>query len=495
MKRFLLTLIDPPWWFLIFGWPVMVGLAIYSAIPSTMQQFLDAAPDPKMQLAIAREVRGAEQRVALEFASSVLRRIARYIPDQEGRQDIDKALADIKSEMDQGYRPRKPSEQPPADKGAADKSSAEDKSAAVGKAASAGKGTPAKTAPDDKPVQADKPASPEKSASAEGSDKTSKRERRRRARAAREADDASQDGYGIEINSKHGIHTNMRLLDQSTVTALEAKYGNETLPALDMEYKLRIYSEVQDRAHQFVNCMLIIIVLIVSWPLFFLSKIVMAIIRMFSSRTEQAKKVAVASSLERQLSEARLAAMQAQIEPHFLFNTMASVQQLIETDPPAAAKMQANLIKYLRGAVPQMRESNSTLGREFDLSSAYLDILKIRMEDRLSYVIDLPPALVTVAFPPMMLPTLVENAIKHGLEPRTEGGEVRIIASQGGGKLRVTVADTGTGFSNQPGKGVGLTNIRERLVAMYGKQAQLIIEANQPRGVRMTIEIPFTGAR
>jgi LytS/YehU family sensor histidine kinase len=183
--------------------------------------------------------------------------------------------------------------------------------------------------------------------------------------------------------------------------------------------------------------------------------------------------------------------MQAQIEPHFLFNTMASVQQLIETDPPAAAKMQADLIKYLRGAVPQMRGSGSTLGREVELSTAYLDILKIRMEDRLTYVIDVPAELNGAAFPPMMLPTLVENAIKHGLEPMTAGGEIRITAAEAGGKLRVTVADTGMGFAHEPGKGVGLANVRERLAAMYGKNAQLIVEPNLPRGAKLTMEVPL----
>jgi hypothetical protein len=219
MKRLFLTIFDPPWWFLLFGWPIMIGLAIYNAIPSTMQQYLDAVPDPKMQLAIAHEVRGAEQRVALEFASSVLRRSARYIPDKDGRQDIDKALADIKAEMDQGYRPRKPAEAssaPSSDKGAANKSSTQDNPAAAGKAASTAKATPDKkrtpdkASPEDKSAQADKAAPPEKSATADDGDKSSKRSSRRRNRATRDADD-DQDSYGIEVNSKRGIHTNMRL--------------------------------------------------------------------------------------------------------------------------------------------------------------------------------------------------------------------------------------------------------------------------------------------
>jgi LytS/YehU family sensor histidine kinase len=197
--------------------------------------------------------------------------------------------------------------------------------------------------------------------------------------------------------------------------------------------------------------------------------------------------------LERQVLEARLQLMQAQIEPHFLFNTLASVRQLILTDPEAAAKMQGDLIKYLRAAIPQMRESTTTLAREAELSRAYLDILKVRMENRLGWTIDIPPALGAAGFPPMMLPTLVENAIKHGLEPLTQGGEIRISATAAGGKLRVSVADTGAGFADEPGGGVGLTNVRERLASLYGKQAQLIVEPNRPRGAIMTIEIPYAG--
>jgi chemotaxis protein histidine kinase CheA len=508
MKRLLLLIFDPSWLLLIFGWPILVALAIYAAFPSNMDNFVDAAPEGGMQLAIAREIMGAKQRVALEFAASVLRKVAAIVP-RDGRDDIDRARADIQTEIERSYQFPKPAAKPsPTDKPSntpaekpADKPAGKSPDKAADKSAE-------KT--NDKPL-ADKSASDEVTAadstdSADDLSKLSAKERRRpekakraveRAaeRAKRAAERDSGNGFGIQLDDKGRVHTDFPLIDEQRYTELEAKYGNDTLPVLDLSYKQRIRSEIEQRAHQFIFGVLAAILLVLVWPFLFLSKIVLSIIRAFSSRTEQAKKVAEQNSLERQLSEARLAAMQAQIEPHFLFNTMASVQQLIETDPEAAAKMQANLIKYLRGAVPQMRESTTTLGREFDLSTAYLDILKIRMENRLSYSIDLPLALAAVNFPTMMLPTLVENAIKHGLEPRTEGGEIRITAAQAGGKLRVCVADTGMGFSNQPGKGVGLTNIRERLVALYGKQAQLIIEPNQPRGTKATIEIPYLGAR
>ena len=149
--------------------------------------------------------------------------------------------------------------------------------------------------------------------------------------------------------------------------------------------------------------------------------------------------------------------MQAQIEPHFLFNTMASVQHLIETDPGRAAHLQQNLTQYLRAAIPQLRESTTVLGREVELARAYLSVLKARMEERLEFRIDVPTLLASGPFPLMMLLTLVENAIKHGLEAKPEGGAVRISATREGEAMQVTVADTGAGFEPKPGFGMGLT--------------------------------------
>jgi hypothetical protein len=137
-----------------------------------------------------------------------------------------------------------------------------------------------------------------------------------------------------------------------------------------------------------------------------------------------------------------------------------------------------------------MRESLSTVGQEVELVRAYLNILQMRMGERLAFEITVAPGLEPAPFPPLMLPSLVENAIKHGLEPQREGGKVTITAEATDGKLRVIVADTGRGISEAPGQGVGLANIRERLAALYGEGARLAIEANQPQGVRATLEVP-----
>lgn len=197
--------------------------------------------------------------------------------------------------------------------------------------------------------------------------------------------------------------------------------------------------------------------------------------------------------LEKQVMEARLQVMQAQVEPHFLFNTLANVQHLVEADAKAAGKMLENLIRYLRIALPQMRESSSTLGREMDMAAAYLEIFKIRMGARLDYTMSLPGDLRDHEFPPMMLITLVENAIKHGLDPCCDAGTVTLSAQLKDGKLVVRVADTGEGFQPKKGGGVGLANIRERLSTLYGKSAKLTLEENQPRGVVSTIEVPQRG--
>jgi hypothetical protein len=206
-----------------------------------------------------------------------------------------------------------------------------------------------------------------------------------------------------------------------------------------------------------------------------------------------AQEVADEESLKRQVVEARMAAMQAQIEPHFLFNTLASIDHLIEVDPPRASKMQKNLISLLRASMPALREGGSTLGRELAVVRPYLEILKVRMEDRLQTEVNISEGLHSAEFPPMMLQSLVENAIKHGLEPKPEGGSLQVSAEIVHGKLVVAVADTGVGFGRAAtaGTGVGLENIRERLKLLFGNAAELRIAENQPTGTRVTIVVPY----
>ena len=213
------------------------------------------------------------------------------------------------------------------------------------------------------------------------------------------------------------------------------------------------------------------------------------------AETVTANEAAERASMQRQLSEAKMQMMQAQVEPHFLFNTLASVEHLIQVDPPRAAKMQRSLIQYLRAVLPQMRDNAliTNLGREADMVQAYLNLLKMRMEERLTVDFQIPEGLRRAAFPPMMLQSMVENAIKHGLEVKPEGGTLRIVAEVAHSKLRVIVTDDGLGFGAVPsdGTGLGLPTIRERLKLLHGDQGSLTITPNQPSGVCAVIEVPY----
>jgi LytS/YehU family sensor histidine kinase len=206
----------------------------------------------------------------------------------------------------------------------------------------------------------------------------------------------------------------------------------------------------------------------------------------------EATKRAETEQLERTVLEARMEALQAQIEPHFLFNTLASIDQLILTDPPRASRMQQSLIRYLRSAMPQMRDgTRPTLGQQVSLCGAFLEIMAVRMEGRLQPVVSVPEGLKSAVFPSMMLQTLVENAIKHGLEPKPEGGRIEIGAEIVDGQLAVHVLDTGIGFIPNAEAGVGLANIRERLKALYSDRAELIISVPPAGGTCATIKVPY----
>jgi sensor histidine kinase YesM len=209
------------------------------------------------------------------------------------------------------------------------------------------------------------------------------------------------------------------------------------------------------------------------------------------AREELADAECGREALQAQMVEARLSALQAQIEPHFLFNTLANVKRLYETVPHQGREMLSSLISYLRAALPSMRQSGSTLGRELDLARSFLTILKMRMGDRLDFAIEVEPALNDAQVPPMILPTLVENAIKHGLSPLPEGGRIEIAARRDGDDLLVEVRDNGAGFSASGGSGVGLANTRSRLAALFGNRAALSLSSAAPRGVLASLRMPF----
>lgn len=244
--------------------------------------------------------------------------------------------------------------------------------------------------------------------------------------------------------------------------------------------------------------------------LIILTSIVIKVTFKYQTQAEEkataATYLAETEQLKRQLVEARLAAMQAQVEPHFLFNTLASIDHLIETDPPRASLMQKSLIALLRATLPAMRETSAAnsrnVGQELAVIRPYLDIQKMRMEDRLQIQWDIPEGLNSAEIPHMMMLSLVENAFKHGLEPKAEGGTLSLRAEVSHGQLEVSVRDTGVGYypaesaglSAQTGHGFGLKNIRDRLALIYGDQASLSIRAMEPyegSGTLAKLTVPY----
>ena len=212
----------------------------------------------------------------------------------------------------------------------------------------------------------------------------------------------------------------------------------------------------------------------------------------FLQAQAEAEKARVAG-IERQAMQAQLQMLQAQIEPHMLFNTLANLQGLIAIDPPRAQLLLEQLIAYLRATLKSSRAAATTLAEEFSLMDAYLGLMAIRMGERLAYRLELPPALAGLEIAPMLLQPLLENAIRHGLEPKIEGGRIDVSAARDGVHLRLTVRDTGLGLDAPAshGTGFGLDNIRQRLLALYGPDASLTLAGNTPCGTVAIITIPL----
>jgi len=194
---------------------------------------------------------------------------------------------------------------------------------------------------------------------------------------------------------------------------------------------------------------------------------------------------------EKKTIESDLKRLQAQIEPHFLFNTLATILSLLESEPARGRTMLKDLTLHLRATLSKTRSDHVTIGQEIKMITAYINIFKGRMGDRLRYADHVPDTVRSRLLPPMLLQPLVENAIKHGIEPKIDGGQITITASVTDNKLRIEVADTGLGFDSTGLAGLGLANVKERLQALYADQARLILEENHPCGVKAIIEVPY----
>ncbi|MHA4871479.1 sensor histidine kinase [Duganella sp. PWIR1] len=220
--------------------------------------------------------------------------------------------------------------------------------------------------------------------------------------------------------------------------------------------------------------------------------------RRYERAVAEATRQALISSTERMLAEARLRALQAQIEPHFLYNTLANVLSLIGTRPAQAQHMLERFIDYLRASLAASRSEEATLDSEMRLIAAYLDVLTVRMGERLRYRIELPDELRQFRIAPMLLQPVVENAIAHGLEPKVEGGEIVVSARIEGEHVCLRISDTGAGLNEsaprKPGGGVGLSNLRERLRSLYGAGAKVELLENQPCGMTVRLMLPLNAS-
>jgi hypothetical protein len=197
------------------------------------------------------------------------------------------------------------------------------------------------------------------------------------------------------------------------------------------------------------------------------------------------------SELERQALDARLHLLQAQVAPHFLFNTLANVQALVDAGSPHASTVLRSLTAYLRAAVPLLHEPAATIERELQLVRPYLELMQMRMPDRLQYAINVDPSAMKVRCPPTTLLTLVENAVRHGIDPAEEGGRIEIDIERREERCFVRVTDSGAGLQQSAGGlGTGLTTLRERLQLIFGDAAQLRLTSSVPHGVIVEVEMP-----
>ncbi len=222
--------------------------------------------------------------------------------------------------------------------------------------------------------------------------------------------------------------------------------------------------------------------------------VVMSLAALYRERDAQARAEALQfalerETLERQAADAKLSLLHAQIEPHFLFNTLANVQALVESGSDRAAPVLRQLIAYLRAAMPRLNDADTTLASELELVRAYLDLMHLRMPDRLQFEIDVAPALAGLRFPTMALLTLVENAVRHGIDPSEDGGRILLAGriAEDGETVALSVADTGVGIDAAAPAGVGLANLRSRLHSFFGPDARLELHAIAPHGVRAEI--------
>jgi multidrug efflux pump subunit AcrA (membrane-fusion protein) len=500
-----------PWWALLGGGlGLFVALAIFTT-PLHLISYEKAGSSPEENRAIKREIDAAFSEGAIDLARGVVKEMRDHTKDPVRREELERALEEI-DDARQNMRDANAEIVRAKREAATDASNAVKEAAAAIEEAQRQASRALKEAGiEDENVKKSLEESlksareaQEQARRAAAEARTQAQERaREKARVAQESaakriEGAAKGGQPAEAGQGPAQHPRVIVIGPGSdkpLLDIDMSKGEPSITPLPPELKQEIRRKVTGDLYRIGLGAGLILIFI---PLF----ILLVVSKFFIDRSRASQRVAEVKRKEadyhrmsQQVTEAKLSALQAQVEPHFLYNTLASVQALTEVDPKQANAMTGHLIQYLRNALPKMRESVSTVGQEVELVRAYLNILQMRMGKRLAFEIAVPAELMEAPFPPLMLPSLVENAIKHGLEPQREGGMVTITAHADGGKLKMIVADTGRGFAETLGTGVGLTNIRERLAALHGDLGKLTLEANQPSGVVATIEVPRDGAR
>ena len=500
--KFLSDLIHKtPWWFLLGGGLLTLAALAVFVTPFQLIRLEKSAATSEQKRAIQREIDFAFSEGAIDVARGIVKELRAHTKDPARRAELDQALAEIddaRKELREAGREVIRAKRDAA-QGVTD--AVRDATRAITDAQREAARALKEAGVDDKEVIKALEASVIKAKEAEvkaredavknANERVAEAQRRydeakvraeeRRRAIIGKAENKGKKEPGIHIEMDHGDKPAPPALpDGTSVVAPPVP----PVPALTPEMRDDIHKRVSGDLRRIGVGAGMILVFIPLFILAIVSKYFIDRSRASMRFAESERREAEYHRMAQQVTEAKLQALQAQVEPHFLYSTLASVQALTEVDPARANTLTGHLIMYLRNALPKMRESVSTVAQEVELVRSYLNILKMRMGDRLAFEIDVPSSL--------------ENAIKHGLEPLREGGTITVKAEERDGILRISVADTGKGFGESEsvgGSGVGLANIRERLAAIYGDKGKLTLEENQPRGVISAIEVPRDGMR
>jgi signal transduction histidine kinase len=504
-----------PWWGMILGGIVMLAVLVLFALPVQVIRLVDSGTTPAENRAIQREIGLEVGGKALDLATGVISALKDRVSTPERQSEFERALAEIERARSELIRAQTEGYDSVIEsaRDAADSALETAKEAAESAVEAAVEARVAVEEARNDAIERLRGKGIDVSATLKSMEQliASARENEQAAREALNAMRALQQGGTQAQPGVPAIPPTPAISAKPAIGASTAKPGvsigvhwpgqradDRTALVLAPEVRGDIRAKVGSDVWRVAVGSALILAFIPLFLMLLIAKFFIGRSRSALALADRKTREAEISDVSRQVTEARLQTLQAQVEPHFLYNTLANVQALNEVDPPAANQMVGHLIQYLRASLPKMRESTSNVGQELELVRAYLNILQMRMGPRLAFGITAPDDVMACAFPPMMLLSLVENAIKHGLEPQREGGRIDVVVERlleaSGETLRIQVKDTGRGLSDAPlqtGSGLGLSNLRERLAALYGARGRFSLTSNDPKGVVASIEVPL----